>query len=223
MSDVDSTAVLDLLHDHYKDSFTNIRERERRRDRLFVTLVLLFTLLVLEVQYPAATDGALGTLSIGGVQVSVGDLPLAALLDVTWLMTLLVGLKYCQTALAVERQYPYLHRLEEAIGERLGDPSLFCREGAAYLHAYPTVLNWAWFCYVIVFPVALLVGTGLILTVMWRDLPYGGWHKTFSSAMAATLVLSFALYQVGPRFGRVVAAWGAQKDKRRADSEQVRS
>lgn len=139
----------------------------------------MFGLLVLQVQYPASVGGALGTVSLAGVKVSVKDLPLAALLDPTWLLTLLVGLKYCQTALAVERQYPYLHRLEEAIAARLGDPELFCREGKAYLRAYPTVLNWAWFCYVILFPLAALAGACLLTVVIWRDLDYGGWAQGF--------------------------------------------
>ena len=206
MPGLDPTDEVTLLHEHYKDTFTHILTREQRRDRLFVILVLMFGLLVLQVQYPASVGGALGTVSLAGVKVSVKDLPLAALLDLTWLLTLLVGLKYCQTALAVERQYPYLHRLEEAIAARLDDPELFCREGKAYLRAYPTVLNWAWFCYVILFPLAALAGACLLTVVIWRDLDYGGWHKVFATVMAAALVVSFALYQVIPRLGRA-ASW----------------
>jgi uncharacterized membrane protein YhaH (DUF805 family) len=201
---LDPKDLLGLLHDHYNDTFAHIRDREQRRDRLFVVLALMFVLLVLQVQYPATVGGSLGTISLAGVELSVRDLPLAALLDVTWLLTLLVGLKYCQTALAVERQYPYLHRLEEQIATRLGDPELFCREGKSYLHAYPSVLNWAWFCYVILFPLAVVLGTTLLTVVMWRDLDYSGWHKAFASGMAAALVVSFALYQVVPRLSQVV-------------------
>lgn len=202
--ELDPKDLLGLLHEHYNNTFAHIRDREQRRDRLFVTLALMFALLVFQVQYPATVGGALGTVSVAGVELSVRDLPLEALLDVTWLLTLLVGLKYCQTALAVERQYPYLHHLEEEIATRLGDPELFCREGRAYLRAYPSVLNWAWFCYVILFPLAVVLGTGLLTVVMWRGLDYSAWHKAFASAMAAALVVSFALYQVVPRVGQVV-------------------
>ncbi|MDP9388683.1 MAG: hypothetical protein M3Q48_12415 [Actinomycetota bacterium] len=152
-----------LLHEHYKDSFAHVLVREQRRDRLFVILVLMFALLTLQVQYPATVGDALGTVKVLGVDVTVKNLPLPALLDVTWLLTLLVGLKYCQTALAVERQYPYLHQLEEAIAGRLSNAELFCREGKAYLRAYPSVLNWAWFCYVVLFPLAVLAGTSLLM------------------------------------------------------------
>ena len=43
---------LEVLHDHYKESFSYIRERERERDRLFLILIALFALLALEIQYP---------------------------------------------------------------------------------------------------------------------------------------------------------------------------
>jgi len=212
MAALDPKDEIALLHEHYKDTFTHILDREQRRDRLFVVLILMFGLLALQVQYPASVGGVLGTMSLAGIEISVRNLPLGALLDVTWLLTLLVGLKYCQTALAVERQYPYLHRLEEEIASRLGDPELFCREGKAYLRAYPTVLNWAWFCYVILFPLAVLAGTYLLITLMWRELDYSGWTKLFATVMAAALLVSFALYQVIPRLGRA-AHW--LKDRRK--------
>src|SRR5437879_1243610 len=129
MTQLDPNDELALLNDHYKDTFSHILDRERRRDRLFVLLIVMFAVLVFQVQYPAAVGGALGTVSVLGVVVHVRDLPLAALLDVSWLLALLVGLKYCQTALAIERQYPYLHRLEDDIGSRLSDRELFAREG----------------------------------------------------------------------------------------------
>ncbi|PLS75029.1 MAG: hypothetical protein CYG61_09525 [Actinobacteria bacterium] len=206
-----------LLHEHYKDSFAHVLVREQRRDRLFVILVLMFALLTLQVQYPATVGDALGTVKVLGVDVTVKNLPLPALLDVTWLLTLLVGLKYCQTALAVERQYPYLHQLEEAIAGRLSNAELFCREGKAYLRAYPSVLNWAWFCYVVLFPLAVLAGTSLLMVTLWRDLDdYGGWHKLFCTVMAAALIVSFALYQVIPRLGRAVE-WFRERGASEAD------
>lgn len=196
--------VLEVLYDHYKDSFSNIIAREQRRDRLFVLLILIYGALVFQIRYPTAIE-ALGQVSLAGVTVAVADLPLSALLDATWALALVVGLKYCQTALSVERQYPYLHRLEEVIGARLGDPDLFCREGKAYLRGYPQVLNWAWFCYVVLFPLAVLAATASAVVGMWVDLDYGVLHNLFGTVAGGALVVSFALYQVIPRFGRVVA------------------
>ena len=38
---------LDVLHDHHKDSFSHVREREKQRDRLFLVLIGLLALLSL--------------------------------------------------------------------------------------------------------------------------------------------------------------------------------
>ncbi len=43
---------LDVLHNHYTESFAYIREWEKQRDRLFLVLIGLFALLFFEVQYP---------------------------------------------------------------------------------------------------------------------------------------------------------------------------
>ena len=48
-----NTDNVDILHDHYKESFSHIRDREKQRDRLFLFLIGVLGLLFLEVQYPA--------------------------------------------------------------------------------------------------------------------------------------------------------------------------
>ncbi len=191
--------LIAFLHDHYKDTFSYVTSRETRRDRLFLTLILGYAVLALQVYYPTSVLGTVQKLSILGVEFDVGSLPLAALLDASWAAALVIGLKYCQTALAVERQYPYLHRLEESVGRLLPDPNMFCREGRAYLQSYPAVLNWAWVCYVVIFPLAAVFGAAGLLAITWRSLPYGSAHKVFQTTTGTALILSFAFYQVVPR------------------------
>src|SRR5688572_26851375 len=84
---------LDILNDHYKDTFTRLRESEQTRDRLFLWLVGLFVLLILEIGYPAAVGGTLGKVKIADAEVNLQALPLAALLSVTWVLTLLITLQ----------------------------------------------------------------------------------------------------------------------------------
>jgi hypothetical protein len=57
---------LEILHDHYKETFTRLREVEALRDRLFLRLIGLFALLIIEIGYPAALGGTLGKLSVLG-------------------------------------------------------------------------------------------------------------------------------------------------------------
>jgi hypothetical protein len=122
-------------------------------------MIGLFALLILEIGYPAAVGGALKKLSIAGGELDLQALPLPALLNATWVLTLTIGLRYCQTSVLVNRQYPYLHTLEEAISPEVGGGDLYQREGKVYLREYPLLLDVAWFAYVILFPLIVMVAT----------------------------------------------------------------
>jgi hypothetical protein len=106
---------LEVLHDHYKESFSYIRERERERDRLFLILIALFALLALQIQYPINFRGALSSITFLGIELDAGSLPLPAFLTATWVVTLAITLRYCQASINVERQYEYLHKLEVSV------------------------------------------------------------------------------------------------------------
>ncbi len=189
---------LEILHDHYKETFVLIRDREKQRDRSFLFLILLYALLVFEIDYPASFRGSLGTVTIIGGQLQVGRLPLAGLLNVTWVLVLAVALTHCRMAINTERQYAYLHRLEEWLSVKLQVPDLYQREGRAYLNGYPALLNWTWVCYIIIFPVAIFLGTITLVIVEWQSLPDAIAHKLFDSGAALFVMISVLLYRVVP-------------------------
>lgn len=191
---------LDVLHDHYKDSFSHIREREKQRDRLFLILIGLFALLSLQVLYPAAFGGVLGPLKVSGAEVDLGALPLPALLSASWVFTFAIALRYCQVSIDVERQYPYLHALEEKISAAIGDRDLYRREGRAYLQNYPLFSDWAWFCYVFLFPAIVALATLALSIGEWAMLPHHWLYKLLDSIVAAAILISFLLYRILPLF-----------------------
>ncbi len=194
--------TLSIVHDHYKETFAAIRERERLRDRSFMILIGLFALLALEVYNPAQVGASIGVLHVLGTDIDLKQLPLSLLLDASWVLTLTVALNYCRAAAHIERQYLYLHTLEDWISAALGDDSLYRREGRVYLTNYPLFLNWAWFLYVIVFPVVLILACLVLVGHQWFSLPYSIWHKSFDTIMALFILASFAVYTVVPRLGR---------------------
>lgn len=189
---------LDVLNDHYKDTFTRLRENEQARDRLFLWLIGLFALLILEIGYPAAVGGSLGKLSIAGGELNLQALPLAALLNASWVLTLVVGLQYCQATIRVNRQYPYLHALEETISPALGGGDVFRREGRVYLREYPLLLDVAWFTYGILFPFIAMGAALWLAHSEWFGLPYPLPHRIVDALAALALVGVFFLYRVQP-------------------------
>lgn len=192
---------LSLLHDHYKETFTLIRERETQRDRLFLWLLVIFALLVIEIQYPANFNGVLGHVNVAGNNIDLQQLPLARLLNVSWVFTAAFVLKYCQVAKAVERQYTYLHLLEDRISDGLGDTDLYRREGRAYREQYPHLLNWAWVYYTILFPAALAIAVVYLLVVECVSLQGSVFSKVFDVVFGVSILASLALYRIRPRPG----------------------
>lgn len=212
---------LEVLHDHYKETFSYIRERERQRDRLFLILIGLFAVLVFEIQYPASFGSALDKASVFGAQVDLEGLPLPGLLSASWVLVLAIALRYCQAAINVERQYGYLHGLENKISKEIGDEAIYRREGAAYLEEYPAFQDWAWICYVFVFPIVAALATAALIGSELVRLAYPVPSKVFDALMAAAVVFTFYLYRWHPpgrTFSSLVSTlkerWQAGREER---------
>lgn len=201
---------LEVLHDHYKETFARIREAEALRDRLFLWVIALFALLILEIGYPAAIAGVLGKLTISGQEINIQALPLQALLDVSWVLMLTVGLQYCRTSLLVNRQYPYLHELEVAISPKVGGGNLYQREGKVYATEYPLLLDVAWIAYGVLFPLIMLLATLGLICWEWKCLPKTI-NTIFDTAIALLLVLYFFLYRFAPECSSRWRKWKAHK------------
>lgn len=189
---------IDILNDHYKESFSYIRERERARDRAFSIIILIIGALFLQIQYPTDFQGSLGNISIQDAVINLRSLPLAALLSMTWTFLLVFTLRYCQTAINTERQYNYLHMLEKKISTELGDERIYRRESKAYLKNYPVFSNWVWFFYTIMFPIIIISAILTLLIFEYGNLRYPIFHKVFDTVLAVGVVLSFVLYRFAP-------------------------
>lgn len=201
---------LDILHDHYKESFSHIREREKYRDRLFLVLIGLFALLIFEVGYPIQFGGSLDSVSVAVGQFDLRAIPLPPLLSATWVFTFAVVLRYCQVSINVERSYDYLHSLETTISPLLGGNGIYRREGSHYQDDYPPLLQVAWIAYAFVFPLILLIATVALLSGEWINLSNGPIYKLFDSAVAFALCVFMYLYRTHPLMKRL-RAWARQR------------
>lgn len=207
---------LDVLHDHYKETFSRIREIEASRNRLLIWVIVAFGVLAVEVAYPAQFDGSFESLSVAGIQVALGSLPRAALLSATWVLATTLVLRYCQTSIAVERQYPYLHRLEDEISPMLGGFPFYCREGKFYLERYPPLLNVVFFGYVILLP-AVIIGASIALMYReWAKLNLPIVHRMVDTALALSVIVLLVIYRVQPK----VACWLDDRKKHKRNGRK---
>ena len=154
VSDLSVDKKLEILNDHYKDTFAQLREHLKLRDNLFFGVLIIVSLMFYQLYLPQEAGNA-----ISGALAKA--LKLEKTIDINfigsaiWFALLVLLLRYFQTVIYIERLYSYIHKLEDQLC-LCYDRKAFTREGKSYLENYPKFSNWAWALYTIVFPVLLI-------------------------------------------------------------------
>lgn len=152
-----------LVHDHYKDTCSIISDAVRRRDRLMLFVILVLAFFALHTIFPTVSDTAVHDFLSFKFGLDL-TLDLSIVGNVVWFLLLIFTIRYFQVAAFIERQYCYIHQIEDDLNRILGE-KLITREGSSYLHKYPAFSSWMWFLYTIVFPILLLfIGTSKIIS-----------------------------------------------------------
>lgn len=195
---IDDNVKLEVLHDHYKESFLYIREREKQRDRFFMFVIALIGVLFLEIQYSDIFSMILGNVKLEFVELNISIMPISVFLSVTWTYLFVIVLRYCQAAIFVERQYGYLHNLEDQISKLFDHEDIYCREGKAYLNRYPLFSNLVWIFYILLFPIIVILSVGLIIYLEGYKIKAPSYHLIYDSILTIGIVASFMLYRLYP-------------------------
>ncbi|MFZ4802236.1 MAG: hypothetical protein ACOYLR_09710 [Chlorobium sp.] len=149
-------AEFNNLCSHYKDTYEIHLASIKQRDILFYALLIILAFFSLQVTSTALVNGALTQIINNkvGVIVDKSSNLFGALL---WLLLFGASSKYFQIVLQIERQYDYIHHLEEVLSGRYGGTRVFTREGKSYLETYPLFSKWIWFLYTAAFPAIILL------------------------------------------------------------------
>ena len=143
--------ALELLYDHYKETFSLSKEAQTRRNKSFMVLCVLeaFSFLLLvrpEKAFELILEGINSELDM---TLQLSNTIIQMLL---WLLIAYVMIRYIQDMLYIERQYIYLDNLEKEISN-LGTINIFAREGVNYQKDYPMVLNFIDLFYKMLMPI----------------------------------------------------------------------
>ena len=195
---IDDNTKLEVLHDHYKESFLHIREREKQRDRLFLFVIALIGVLFLEIQYSDVFSNVLGNIKLEFVELDISIMPISIFLSVTWTYLFVIVLKHCQSSILIERQYEYLHHMEDKISQLFGDQSVYYREGRAYLNKYPFFSNMVWIFYILLFPIIIILLVGLIIYLESYKIEAPLYHLIYDLLLAIGIIVSFMFYRFFP-------------------------
>ncbi len=145
----------EILNDHYKETFAQLTEYRKLRDRLFSLILLTVTLLLFQLYSPNDAGKTIGEFITKKLEVQ-SQINIAFVGNMIWFMLLGLMLRYFQTVISMERQYLYINDLEKQLSNFF-EGNAFTREGKSYLANYPKFSDWAHFLYTIVFPSLLVI------------------------------------------------------------------
>jgi hypothetical protein len=183
---------LDVLYDHYKETFLLSSEAQKKRNVLFVSLTVSITVLFL---FLIDSNGIIEMISAYlNNNISVGLLIRTAIIQTfVWIIVLYLFIRYIQTNIYIERQYLYIKQLEQDISKELR--STFNRESQNYLNKYPKVLDMIHVLYQWVFPVLaiILIAVKIITELLQKNNIIS---CIIDSVIAVAIILLSVLYLI---------------------------
>lgn len=155
----DTESKFQILHDHYKDTFALQREYLKLRDRLFVYTLLVFAAMFILTIVPVDPSKAVSDIVKEQLKVTL-SMNRDAVYSMLWFALLCLVVRYFQTNIVVERQYDYIHKVEDELNSSY-DPQgdIFTREGKSYLNNFSSFSTLSGYLYILVFPVLLIIVT----------------------------------------------------------------
>jgi hypothetical protein len=185
---------LSIRYDHYKDTCAVIAEAVKKRDRAMLYVIAAVGLFAFQTMFPSVADGAVAQFLNFKYGLTF-SIDLSVIGNAIWLAVLVFALRYFQSAVFVERQYDYIHRIEEELNKTAGE-EVITREGKSYLKDYPWFSDWMTILYKAVFPLLLILVTATEIGIEWVHL--SGRHPSlgllFNSLVFLLLAVSVFLY-----------------------------
>ena len=155
---------MNCLCSHYQSTYENHKSTVKQRDMLFYGLLIIVALFTLQFSSVETLSSMLNQYCDKSIGFKLGA-SVEFVSTLLWLLLLGICLKYFQLVIEIERQYNYIHSLENEINSIFENSIAFTREGKSYLDNYPMFLNWVYFLYTILFPILLIVLFSFRITV----------------------------------------------------------
>ncbi len=197
MGDTQDT-YLEVLANHYSETFELLKADTGRRDRLFLYMLVLIFLLLLYMSAPTVMGDWINSFVVNQAG-SRGDSATTRLIDVSFIGTLLwfgflcLAHTYFQTVLHVERQYNYVYHLEKELNDHISGIA-FTREGKHYRDNRRIFSSWTKFIFWILSPLLIflfLVSWQLFLFKNSQTEPI---YIIMNSLISLSILTSMGLY-----------------------------
>lgn len=161
-----------ILHDHYKDTFTLQREYLKFRDRLFIYTLLVFATMFILTIVPMDPSKVVSDIVQEQFKVNL-RINADTIHTMLWFILLCLVVRYFQTNIVVERQYDYIHKVEDELNAFYDiQGEMFTREGKSYLGNFQLFSTLSGYLYIFVFPVLLVIVTSYKIYIEYMMLSF---------------------------------------------------
>ncbi len=164
---VSEESKLQILNDHYKDSFAQLIIYKKSRDRLLIAVFGTAGIQLFQLFSPKDADSTIG--AVIAKQLGVQSPPdMLLITTLIWIILVALVFKYFLAVVNVELHYDYIHQLEDSLNNTFGS-HLFTREGKFYRGKSSMLSGMVWWIYNLILPIIL--GAAVISKIVsdWRS------------------------------------------------------
>ncbi|MEW8491591.1 MAG: hypothetical protein AB2657_17970 [Candidatus Thiodiazotropha endolucinida] len=194
------TEKLNLLAEHYTHTFDFLQTHLKKRDKLFSGVLIMLTVMLFIIYTPKEISELANQILKENFKLTT-TVNFLYIQSIIWFVLMALSIKYFQSVVFIERQYKYLHNLEDTLSKEFENGE-FTREGKAYLNNYPMLLNWASFLYSIIFPFVFLVVTTSKIYTEFSLYGYKSILIWFNAVVFMFMLISLGLYFYGMHFSK---------------------
>ncbi|RJP54222.1 MAG: hypothetical protein C4583_03245 [Anaerolineaceae bacterium] len=194
----DNDTKLEVLSNHYSETFMLLKEAVAKRDRLFLYMLTVIFIILLYMNTPTVVSSWINSFLGSQVGLDANNNPINVI-DVSfigavfWFGLLSISHTYFQTVLHVERQWNYVYKLEGQLSAYFDDKA-FIREGKHYRDQKRKFSSWTKFIFWNLSPTLLFVFVVFWLVFLFKEsgAPIG--YLAIDSLTSVSLLISMGLY-----------------------------
>lgn len=165
-----SEKKIDILNDHYKDTFSHLVSYRKQRDRLLLYLLVVVVILFLYSLFPTETNSAILKMVSNKIALEkIEPIFVCALLVISGFIMMF---RYFQLRALIEKQYYYLELLEAELAPLYLNSVAFTRESNFSVKENRNLCIWSHKLYDLSFYVLFTFSAALCVTLILRHFGY---------------------------------------------------
>ncbi len=181
----------EILYDHYKESVNEIKKQENKRNKLFILVLIHIFILFLISYRPESMCKVFSDLLMDqwkiGFYFSINTIQIILMVSMLYCVV-----RYYQINVYIDKNYPYIHRLEKELSQDIG--KCFGKEGQNYLNDYPKTQNIVYYSYKYIFPILFILA--LIYRVIFNNTWDSPIIKTMEIVITSILIILNIVYTI---------------------------